>query len=376
LLKVTQAIVLVVVILVSISLLSEGASISSGLLAMGLIGLSIFLAWKFKLLKLVTITAFLLGSLIIISALGNMFSPSENAVVVEKICTPAPNKYLSDISSGMINDSLTVTDGFTSNLSSKQIDELMKILPSYISPTIIAAKIRGESITSDTVVGTWAIQELSGAKRITALDSNAKRYSIWGSETSNDSAAGKLRSLLLQFSQTTNVKQCAFKVDTDNESRIEGTSSMATGIDTTSKTNPENGPQIQSQPRAPRETPSTNTSTKKPEVESKNNSNLNPEPLVCEVLSNFIIPNLCARKIGKKVEFAGTAQPGTVVVAYIKDLYGSTPNDWIEIKSRLLADREGNFFIPAFDILDGGWALRVRQDFNGNFSNEVEVWKE
>lgn len=373
-LKVTQAIVLVIVILVSISLLSEGATIGSGLLAMGLIGFSIFLAWKFKLLKLVTITAFLLGSFIIIYTLGNVFSSSETAVVVEKICTPAPNKYLSDISSGMINDSLTVTDGFTSNLSSKQIDELMKILPSYISPTIIAAKIRGESITSDTVVGTWAIQELSGAKRITALDSNAKRYSIWGSETSNDSAAGKLRSLLLQFSQTTNVKQCAFIVDTGNESRIEGTSSMATGIDTTSKTNSENGPQTQNQPRAPKETPSNNTSTKKPKVESEINSN--PEPLVCEVLSNFIIPNLCARKIGKKVEFAGTAQPGTVVVAYIKDLYGSTPNDWIEIKSRLLADREGNFFIPAFDILDGGWALRVKQDFNGNFSNEVAVWKE
>lgn len=83
--------------------------------------------------------------------------------------------------------------------------------PEYTNPIIIAAKIKGESITSNTVVGTWAIQELSGARRITALDSNAKRYSIFGSETSNDSPAGKLRSLLLQFSQTTNAKQCAFE---------------------------------------------------------------------------------------------------------------------------------------------------------------------
>lgn len=166
-------------------------------------------------------------------------------------------------------------------------------------------------------------------------------------------------------------------VSSKGQSRLEGTSSKSTNKEVASETNSEKGLEVQKEINTPKAPSSTNTSTKKPKVSTENNLNpeSNPEPLVCKELYDSITPILCARKIGQKVEFAGTAHPGATLTFYIKFVDGRI-SEWEEVKGKLLADKSGNFFLPSFEVQGGGWAIRVKQDFNDLFSNQVVVWKE
>ena len=101
-----------------------------------------------------------------------------------------------------------MNSGFVSTLPKNEIEKITNIFPSYTNPRIIAAKVEGISGSSPT--GLWAIQQVtdSGSLRITALNSTAREYSVWGSASSDGSAAAQLRDQLLDSADSIKISQC------------------------------------------------------------------------------------------------------------------------------------------------------------------------
>jgi hypothetical protein len=131
-------------------------------------------------------------------------------------CVNVLGGYLEDISTGLIDSSYSLESGYSAYLGSKEIKEIQLISPSYTNPQIVSAKIKGPDITSNTIVGTWAIQDFIGFKRIIPLNINASKYSF--SETSDvkESVTGRLIDTLDKFSQSTNTFRCSFQDEENN----------------------------------------------------------------------------------------------------------------------------------------------------------------
>ena len=123
-------------------------------------------------------------------------------------CESATQEDIDNISSGMSDESYSVTSGFTSTLPQSEIEKITDIFPSYTNPRIVAAKVEGISGSSPT--GLWAIQQVtdSGSLRITALNSTAREYSVWGSASSDGSAAAQLRDQLLESAESIKISGC------------------------------------------------------------------------------------------------------------------------------------------------------------------------
>lgn len=132
----------------------------------------------------------------------------ENNQSKTAICESATQEDLENISSGMSDETYSVSSGFVSSLPQGEIDKVTKIFPSYSNPRIVAAYIDG--VTDSKPIGLWAIQQVtdSGSLRITALNSSARDFSVWGSAANEGSAAAQLRDQLLASSELTNVAAC------------------------------------------------------------------------------------------------------------------------------------------------------------------------
>jgi uncharacterized membrane protein len=123
-------------------------------------------------------------------------------------CETASQEDIENISSGMSDESYSVTSGFASTLPKSEIEKITSIFPSYTNPRIVAAQVVGVSDSSPT--GLWAIQQVtdSGSLRITALNSAAREYSVWGSAANDGSAAAQLRDQLLESAESIKLTQC------------------------------------------------------------------------------------------------------------------------------------------------------------------------
>lgn len=123
-------------------------------------------------------------------------------------CESASQEDIENISSGMSDESYSVNAGFVSSLPQDEIDKVTNILPSYTDPRIVAAYIEG--VSDSKPIGLWAIQQVtdSGTLRITALNSSARDFSVWGSAANEGSAAALLRDQLLDSAESTNVAEC------------------------------------------------------------------------------------------------------------------------------------------------------------------------
>lgn len=123
-------------------------------------------------------------------------------------CEAASQEDIKNISSGMSDESYSVTSGFASTLPKSEIEKITSIFPSYTNPRIVAAQVVGVLDSSPT--GLWAIQQVSdsGSLRITALNSAAREYSVWGSAANDGSAAAQLRDQLLESAKSLKLTQC------------------------------------------------------------------------------------------------------------------------------------------------------------------------
>jgi hypothetical protein len=155
------------------------------------------------------------GFPILLAIIGSFLTTSDNTDENETqqsqaiVCKSATQVDIDNISSGMSEKAYSVNSGFASTLPKSEIEKITNIFPSYTNPRIIAAKIEGIPDSSPT--GLWAIQQVtdSGSLRITALNSTAREYSVWGSAASDGSAAAQLRDQLLDSAVSINITQCA-----------------------------------------------------------------------------------------------------------------------------------------------------------------------
>lgn len=122
-----------------------------------------------------------------------------------KKCESLSTEDLENIESGMSDKIYTIKSGYKANLKKSEIEEIRKIFPSYNDPLIIAATIEG--VKSGNVIGIWALDMTNN--RLIALDENARKYSDWGVDATDDSRTGQARTKLFELSANTSVLQCA-----------------------------------------------------------------------------------------------------------------------------------------------------------------------
>jgi hypothetical protein len=163
------------------------------------------MATKGKRILLWLIVVFV-GFPVLLGVVG-VFAGGETENAVDD-CTVASQEDIENISTGMSDKSLSVGSGFVSQLTTQDIEKVTEIFPSYTNPRIIGAPIIG--VDGVNPVGLWAIQDIgtSGTLRITALNDDARKYSVWGSVASDGSPADNLRKQLLVSSENTNLKGC------------------------------------------------------------------------------------------------------------------------------------------------------------------------
>lgn len=122
-------------------------------------------------------------------------------------CVKASSEDLKNLNDGLTNKSYSLINAFKSEFVAEDIDQIKAIFPSYISPRVVAAEIKGTKGSLN--IGLWGIQEYDYGWRILALNEVAKRYSTHGVDIQDDSASGRVRSKILELSPNTSASECA-----------------------------------------------------------------------------------------------------------------------------------------------------------------------
>lgn len=124
-------------------------------------------------------------------------------------CNSATAEDLKNIRDGLTSDSTSISNGFASDFSPSDVEEITSIFPTFKSPRVVAAQINAAG--SEPMIGLWAIQDFDYGWRILALNQAAKKYSIHGVDIEDDSASGRARSKMLELSSNTTAPECAKK---------------------------------------------------------------------------------------------------------------------------------------------------------------------
>lgn len=155
------------------------------------------------------LVAIFVGLPILVGVFGSILSSNELDSAKSRVnCEMASPEDVETLGGGMSENTYTLGKAFQASLTEDEISELRSIFPSYTNPTIIAAEIVG--VGEDSLSGLWAIQKVtdSGSLRVTALNADARKYSLWGQASADGSAAAQLRDKLLKFGNNTNALSC------------------------------------------------------------------------------------------------------------------------------------------------------------------------
>ena len=156
---------------------------------------------------------------LVISILVTVFAPSDvtsssssnsgdqSTEVTLQNCVQASSEDLKNLTDGLTDKSYSLVNAFKSDFVAEDINQIKVIFPSYISPRVVAAEIKGVMESSN--IGLWGIQEYDYGWRILALNEVAKRYSTHGVDIQDDSASGRVRSKILELSPNTSASECA-----------------------------------------------------------------------------------------------------------------------------------------------------------------------
>jgi hypothetical protein len=163
-----------------------------------------------------TLTEIFIGIFIfvVIVVIGNAFvggnsdnepiaSPSQTAL----ICREADSEDLSYLADGLTDKSLSLTNSFKSYFDVNDRKEIAAIFPTFTNPYVVAAEINGAA--EGPVIGLWSIQKFDFGALVFALNENAKMYSIYGSDITDDSTSGRTRAKIFELSSNTSALECA-----------------------------------------------------------------------------------------------------------------------------------------------------------------------
>ena len=134
-------------------------------------------------------------------------SPDQPTEVTSKNCVQASSEDLKNLSEGLTYNSHSLANAFKGEFTQEDIDRIKEIFPTFISPRVVAAEIKGAKESLN--IGLWGIQEYDYGWRILALNEVAKRYSTHGVDIQDDSASGRVRSKILELSPNTSASECA-----------------------------------------------------------------------------------------------------------------------------------------------------------------------
>ena len=134
-------------------------------------------------------------------------SPDQPTEVTSQNCVPASSEDLKNLTEGLTDVSHSLTNAFKGEFTQEDIDRIKEIFPTFISPRVVAAEIKGAKESLN--IGLWGIQEYDYGWRILALNEVAKRYSTHGVDIQDDSASGRVRSKILELSPNTSASECA-----------------------------------------------------------------------------------------------------------------------------------------------------------------------
>jgi hypothetical protein len=123
------------------------------------------------------------------------------------VCVKATSKDLKNLKEGLTDKSLSLTGGFTGEFEANDIEDIKTIFPTYIKPRVVAARINVPD--KGIVVGLWGIQDFDYGWKILGLNEEARTYSVYGADTEDDSASGRVRSKMLELSPKTSALNCA-----------------------------------------------------------------------------------------------------------------------------------------------------------------------
>ena len=134
-------------------------------------------------------------------------SASEQVVETTLTCTEATTEDLDFLTEGLADKSLSLTKAFKSYFNASDRKEIKDIFPTFTNPYVVAAEINGAS--EGSTIGLWSIQKFDFGGLVFALNENAKTYSIFGSDVTDDSLSGRTRAKIFELSSNTSALECA-----------------------------------------------------------------------------------------------------------------------------------------------------------------------
>ena len=162
-------------------------------------------ARKTKLIALMILVFFtVIGLLLPDSNSGSNDASSDST---SPVCSKANSEDLKNLKDGLKNKALSLSNGFVGEFEANDIEDIKAIFPTYIKPRVVAAQINvpGDGI----VIGLWGIQDFDYGWKILGLNEEARTYSVYGADTEDDSASGRVRSKMLELSPNTSALNCA-----------------------------------------------------------------------------------------------------------------------------------------------------------------------
>lgn len=140
------------------------------------------------------------------SSPSEQLSSEELSGAATKACQAASEEDLNNINEGMISSKYMAESGFVADFNAGDVDAIRQVFPSYVSPKVIAAAIKGSD--GDSVIGLWGIQKFDYGWRITALNKQTQEYSNLGADLAQGSATARVNAQMLELSVNTNVISC------------------------------------------------------------------------------------------------------------------------------------------------------------------------
>lgn len=145
------------------------------------------------------------------AVVGGNSDTESNQVAAETAvtCTEATSEDLDFLAEGLTDKSLSLTNAFKSYFNVNDRKEIKDIFPTFTNPYVVAAEINGAA--EGSTIGLWSIQKFDFGALVFALNENAKTYSIYGSDITDDSMSGRTRAKILELSSNSSALECASK---------------------------------------------------------------------------------------------------------------------------------------------------------------------
>lgn len=134
--------------------------------------------------------------------IGVLISDSDSTPQVIPDCSEASSDDLITIESGPSSSTFKISNGKYVLVGSELLNSIQKIAPNASQEKIVAG-----FINDSKEIGIWTVG-LSGGGPINSINTNARKYSVWGSAANPGSRAAQIRDLIDSSPEAKEVSKC------------------------------------------------------------------------------------------------------------------------------------------------------------------------